>query len=84
MASEAPPSRIGTIFSNPSAGVDSSNTAPIAPATAATGRIRLSQGPRPSSSGREPNIEPIALNTIATVFVTFAVTGGKPTTSRAG
>ena len=61
MASEAPPSRIGTIFSKPSAGVDSSSTAPIAPPTAATGRIRFSQGRWPLSSGREPDTEPIAV-----------------------
>ena len=84
IAIEAPPSRIGTIFSNPSAGVDSSRTAPIAPATAATGRIRRSHGPWPFSSGRDPNTEPTAVNTIATVFVTFAVTGGKPNHQQGG
>src|SRR5258708_3638913 len=32
MATDARPSRIGTIFSKPSAGVDSSRAAPVAPA----------------------------------------------------
>ena len=74
----------GTTFSKPSAGVDNSRTAPIDPATAATGAMRLSHGPWPSSSGREPRTDPIPLNTRATVLVTFAVTGGSPTISNAG
>jgi hypothetical protein len=56
----------------------------MAPATAATGSIRLSHGPWPFNSGRDPHTEPTAVKTIATVFVTFAVTGGSPTTSSAG
>ena len=35
-------------------------------------------------SGRDPSTEPIPLNTSATVLVTFAVTGGSPTSSSAG
>ena len=81
---DASPSRIGTIFSKPSAGVDKSSAAPTAPPTAAAGRILSSQGPWPLSSGREPKTEPMPLNTSATVLVTLAVTGGSPTRSRAG
>ena len=54
------------------------------PPTAATGAIRLSHGPWPSSSGGEPSTDPMPLNTKATVLVTLAVTGGSPTNSRAG
>ena len=37
-----------------------------------------------ASSGRDPVTEPTLLNTSATVFVTFAVTGASPTASSAG
>ena len=84
IAIDAIPSRIGTIFSKPSAGVDNNSAAPATPATAATGSIRFSQRAWPVSSGREPNTEPMPLNTSATVLVTLAVTGGSPTTSSAG
>src|SRR5689334_2712623 len=84
MATEANASRSGTIFSKPSAGNDNSRTAPTRPPKAATGAMRLSHGPCPSSSGREPQIDPTPLNTTATVLVTLAVTGGRPTSSRAG
>ena len=45
---------MGTIFSKPSAGVDSRSAAPTTPPSAATGMTRHSHGPCPLSSGREP------------------------------
>ena len=84
MATEANARRSGTTFSKPSAGMDNSRTAPTSPPSAATGAIRLSHGPWPSSSGREPSTDPMPLNTTATVLVTLAVTGGRPTSSSAG
>ena len=65
-------------------GRDNSRTAPITPPTAATGAMRLSHGPWPSSSGREPSTDPMPLNTKATVFVTLAVTGGRPDQQQCG
>ena len=52
-----------------------------ATATTPSWRIR----PRcPRNSGREPATDPTLLKTNATVFVTFAVTGARPTASSAG
>ena len=84
MVSEANPSSSGTSFSKPSAGVDSNSAAPTTPPSAATGANCLSRGACPISSGRDPSTEPTPVNTRATVLVTFAVTGGRPTASSAG
>src|SRR6476469_9588315 len=84
MVKEANPSSQGTIFSNPSAGVDSSSAAPTMPPTAATGASARSRGAWPTSSGREPSTDPTPVNTSATVLVTFALTGASPTASSAG
>ena len=84
MVSAARPSSQGTIFSKPSAGVDSSNAAPTRPPIAATGDSFFSRGACPTSSGREPSRDPTPVKTSATVFVTFALTGARPTASSAG
>ena len=67
-----------------SEGVSRSSVAPTPPpAIAASASVRT-RGAWPSSSGREPSVEPTLENTSDTVFVTLAATGPSPTASSAG
>src|SRR5215218_10464621 len=82
--SDAPPISSGTSCSNTRAGVDSSSTAPAAPPTAVTRARRRSRPAWPASSAREKLAALMVYMTRATVLVTFAVSAGSPTASRAG
>ena len=74
----------GTARSNALSGAKSKIAAPTAPPAADTQASLTTTRPWPANSGREPAAAPTAVNTKATVFVTFAVSGGSPTASRAG
>src|SRR6266702_2522811 len=82
--SEAAPISTGATRSNASGGVASSNAAPAPPPTAATGPRRRILAAWPASSGREPMVAPAPVNSSATVFVMFALNGGRPNASSAG
>ena len=81
---EAPPISSGTSSSNTSAGVDSSSAAPVAPPAVVTRARRRTRPAWPASSWRENAAAETVYPTSATVLVTFAVSGGSPTASRAG
>ena len=83
-AREAPPISSGTSSSNTSAGVDSSSAAPAAPPAVVTRARRRTRPAWPASSWRENAAAETVYPTSATVLVTFAVSGGSPTASRAG
>ena len=84
IVNEANPSRNGTAFSKPSAGVDSNNAAPVAPPISAAGTSGFRPLACPFNSGLDPRTEPMLLKMSATVLVTLAVTGGNPSASSAG
>jgi hypothetical protein len=65
-------------------GVHSSSAAPAAPPAAATTAHRRIHGHCPRNSGRDPNADPGRHVTNATACVTFAGSGGIPTSSSAG
>ena len=65
-------------------GRDNSRTAPIIAAQRRDWRDALEPRPGLRVPGVNPSTDPMPLNTKATVFVTLAVTGGRPTNSRAG
>ena len=67
-----------------SAGVSSSSVAPTAPPSTVAIASSRTRTAWPSSSGRDPRIEPTPLKTSATVLVTLAATGPSPTASSAG
>lgn len=54
IASDAPPSRMGTTFSKPSAGVDNSRSAPAAPPSSVSGAMRSRKRPCPSVRAASP------------------------------
>ena len=84
IVSEATPISHGAIRSKVSDGVSSSRPAPrLPPSRAATASSRT-RSAWPSSSAREPSVDPTLEKTSATVFVTLAATGPRPTASSAG
>jgi hypothetical protein len=74
----------GAAYSNVADGVVSSSAAPTPPPTAVSRPSRSTRRPWPASSGRDPAAAPSPVNISATVFVTFAATGGRPRASSAG
>ena len=84
MASDASPISHGTIRSNESAGVSRSRAPPVAAAQHARGPETPDPGTLADELGPDAVTEPTLLHTRATVLVTFAVTGPRPTARRAG